>query len=242
VSETNSLLLGFGGDCDLLRPRLRPVRLQAGQILSEPGDDLRTVYFLQSGLVSKVALFDDGTEIECVVVGKEGAVGAMAALGLHVALTRDVCHWDAKALAVDVSDLRQAVSQSSRIAAVMNQYCVWKMTCAIRNGACNAVHNVERRLARWLLTCCDVLGHNEIHLSQDVLAKMLGASRTSVNPHLRNFRTHGLIYVKRHEIGVADRSGLLERACPCYADLAEIRRYVPIMIGDGSPPDRRVSI
>jgi CRP-like cAMP-binding protein len=224
MSRANHLLAALGPDLERLLPHMRDVEIHARRILCEPGDELRTVYFLHNGLVSKLAVFEDGAEIECVVVGREGAVGAMTALGLRMALTRDICHWDAKASAIEVSALRAAMERSPRISEVMHRYCVWKMSCAIRNGACNAIHSVEQRLARWILTCCDELGEDEIRLSQDILGKMLGVQRTSVNPNLQKFRTEGLIDLKRSHILLTDRATLTNRACSCYAELIALRQ------------------
>jgi CRP-like cAMP-binding protein len=219
---------------------MREVEIPARRVLCEPGDELRTIYFLHNGLVSKLAVFEDGAEIECVVVGKEGAVGAMTALGLRTALTRDICHWDASASAIEASVLRAAMERSPRISEVMHRYCVWKMSCAIRNGACNAIHSVEQRLARWLLTCCDELGEDEIRLSQDILGKMLGVQRTSVNPNLQRFRAERLIDLKRSHILLIDRASLMERACSCYSELITLRQDSVTELGHN--PRRHVAI
>jgi len=220
---TNHLLLAVGAELEDLRPHIRDVELKVRQVLSEPGDDLRTVYFLHDGLVSKVAAFEDGTEIDCVIVGREGAVGAMTALGLRTALTRDICRCEAAASAIDAQVLRAALRRSPRVATVMHRYCIWKMSCAIRNGACNAVHKIEQRLARWLMTACDTLGEDDIRLPQDVLGKMLGVQRSSINPLLQKFRGAGLIDFRRSHIVVNDRAGLTRRACSCYVEETALR-------------------
>lgn len=216
MRRTNRFLASFGPDVALIRPHLREVTLRAGQVLCEPGDRIRKVYFLHEGAVSKMMVFEDGSEIECALVGREGAVGAMSALGLRTAVTRDVCHMRVQALWIDAVQLNEAARTSETIHAALDRYCAWKMTYAIRNGACNARHAVEQRLCRWLLTCSDVLEEPEIRLPQDVFAKMLGVQRTSINPILQRLRADGLIDLGRSRLLLTDRAGLMARACECY--------------------------
>lgn len=216
VRRTNGFLASFGPDVELIRPHLREVTLSAGQILCEPGDRIRRVYFLHAGVVSKLTVFEDGTEIECALVGREGALGALSALGLRTAVTRDICHLRVSAQVIEAARFCDAARASETIHAALDRYCAWKMSSAIRNGACNACHPVEQRLCRWLLTCSDVLEEPEIRLPQDVFAKMLGVQRTSVNPILQRLRADGLIELGRSRLIVADRDGLIGRACECY--------------------------
>jgi CRP-like cAMP-binding protein len=216
VRRTNRFLASFGPDIALIRPFLREVTLGAGQVLCEPGERIRNVYFLHEGVVSKLAVFEDGSEIECALVGREGAVGAMSALGLRTAVTRDICHLPVRALVTEAAKLFEAAHTSETIHAALDRYCAWKMSYAIRNGACNARHAVEPRLCRWLLSCSDVLEEREIPLPQDVFAKMLGVQRTSVNPILQRLRADGLIELGRSRLILLDREGLMERTCECY--------------------------
>lgn len=219
LHRPNRFLAQFGEDQALIRPHLRRVSLRAGQVLSEPGERIKYVYFLDHGAVSKLTVFDDGTEIECALIGREGVIGAMSALGLRTAVTRDVCHLPAHASFMDAERLGDASRKSERIHDALDRYCAWKMSCAIRNGACNARHPIEQRLARWLLTCSDVLESKTIQLSQDVFAKMLGVQRTSVNPILQEFRAQGLVDLGRSRLVVRSPEGLIERCCECYASM-----------------------
>jgi len=215
----NRLLDSLGAELIALRPHLTDVVLQAGQVLCEPGDEIRHVYFLHEGAVSKVTAFVDGGEVEAALVGREGAVGAMAMLGMPRAVTRDVCQVGGCASRIRVGRLREAFDASQRVRDVIDRYLLWKLSCAIRNGACNARHSVQQRLSRWLLTCCDVLEGEEIALSQDVFAKMLGVQRTSVNPILQELKAAGAVKIGRSRVRVSDRDVLLVRACECYEAL-----------------------
>lgn len=231
----NNFLAQLGEDADCLKPGLRRVTLSAGQVLCEPGERLRTVYFLESGAVSKLTVFSDGTEIENAIVGREGAIGALAALGLHTAFTRDICHMRASALTIDAAQLAEAARVSEPIHAALDRYCAYKMTQAARNGACNAVHAVEPRLCRWLLTCSDVMESRHIRLPQDLFAKMLGVQRTSVNPILRRLQTEGLIELGRARVTLLDRDQLKARACECYVALQRMEQMMAAANGAAAP-------
>ena len=216
LPRNNGVLAAIGEDWDLIRPHLREVTLKAGQMLCEPGDAIRYVWFPHSGAVSKLMTFEDGSEIECALIGREGVVGAASVLGLRRAVTRDICHIEARASRLEAQRLIEACSASPHIHEVIEQYIVRKLCAAIRNGACNACHSVEQRLSRWLLTCSDVLESDEIALSQDVFAKMLGVQRTSVNPTLRALQAAGAVALARSRVAIRDRAELNRHACECY--------------------------
>ncbi len=216
LQRTNRFLSGIQRQMTGLTGDLVEVGLSVGQVLCEPGEPIRKVYFPHSGAISKLAVFQDGAEIECVMVGREGVVGAIATLGFETALTRDVCHVNARAVCIDARRLYQACQACPDLRGAFQHYCAWKMSCAIRNGACNGLHGIEPRLCRWLLTCSDVLEEPEIRLPQDAFAKMLGAQRTSVNPILQRLRASGLIELARGRVTIRDRARLQQRACECY--------------------------
>lgn len=220
-SWRNSILNAFGPDCEGLRPYLTDVTLQAGEVLFEAGEEIRYIYFLHHGAVSKLTVFADGGEIESAFVGREGAVGAMAALGLGRSITRDICHVEARASRLPAERLREAFRTSPRIQEAIERYVVWKTAYAIRSGACNARHSVRQRLCRWILTCRDVLETRELTLSQDVFAKMLGVQRTSVNPILQDLKAAGALSLGRARITVKDGPLLMARSCECYAAMKQ---------------------
>jgi CRP-like cAMP-binding protein len=214
--RTNRFLARLGDEIDLIRPHLREVLLRPGQVLYEPGDAVTRVYFLHQGLVSQLAVFEDGTEIECALVGRDGAIGATAAIGLKTSITRDVCHVRSSASVLEVAALERAAARSERVHGMLDGYCAWKIATVIRNGACNARHSAEQRLCRWLLSCSDVLEQRQIDLRQDVFAKMLGAQRTTINPILQRFRAEGLIELGRGRVVLLDRALIHARTCECY--------------------------
>jgi CRP-like cAMP-binding protein len=216
LQRTNRFLARLGDEIDLIRPHLREVLLKPGEVLYEPGDQVTKVYFPHYGMISKLAVFEDGTEIECALVGREGSIGATAAIGLKTSVTRDVCQIRASASVIDVPALERAAARSEHIHTIIDRYCAWKMGYVIRNGACNARHSVEQRLCRWLLSCSDVLEQRQIDLRQDVFATMLGVQRTTVSPILQRFRAEGLIELGRGRVIVLDKAMIRQRTCECY--------------------------
>ena len=214
--RTNRFLASLGDEIELIRPYLRDSTLRPGQVLCEPGDTVSMIFFLHDGLVSKLAVFEDGTEIECALIGRDGAIGATSAIGMKTAITRDVCHLRARTSCIEAGALARAARQSERIHQAIDDYCAWKMSYIIRNGACNARHSVEQRLCRWLLTCSDVLDRRQIDLRQDIFAKMLGVQRSSVNPILQRLQGDGLIEIGRGRVILMQRPALIARACECY--------------------------
>jgi CRP-like cAMP-binding protein len=220
----NKLLAAMGEDLTLLQPYLRRAPLAAGEILYDVGDEVSHVYFPCSGLVSKLSVFEDGSEIECALVGRNGALGALSALGLSYALTRDVCHLPCEALVLSTERLGEAARLSPHIHECLDRYCAWVMISAVRSGACNACHSVDNRLCRWLLTCRDILERDEIPLSQDIFAKMLGVQRSSVSPILQKLRNEGLVALERGRLRILDPPALLARSCECYASMTATGR------------------
>lgn len=222
----NKVLEAFGRDLGIVTPDLVTIGLRAGQVLFEPGEEIRLVYFLHSGVVSKLSIFADGGEVEAAIVGREGAIGATAALGLRHSLTRDVCHVDAVASRMPVEPLRLACARSPTIQQAIESYALWKLSCAVRSGACNARHSVSQRLCRWLLVCSDVLESPEIALPQEVFSKMLGVQRSSVNPILQALKAEGALVTARSRLIVRDRQVLLDRACECYAAMQADQQWL----------------
>lgn len=223
----NRFLDALGEDLDIIRPHLRDVRLPAGHIICEPGDHILNVYFPLDGMVSKLAVFRDGTEIECALIGRDGAVGATAAIGMATSVTRDVCHVSTWAVHVELAVLKRAASHSPHIRTAIEQYCAWKMGYVMRNGACNARHSVDQRLCRWLLTSSDVLQSTQINMHQDLFARMLGVQRTTINPILQRFRAEGILETGRGRVAISDRGRLKDRACECYSVMKGEKDFAP---------------
>jgi CRP-like cAMP-binding protein len=216
VKRPNKLLESVGPELALARPHLREVILRPGQLLCSPGEPIRFVCFPHGGIISRSIMFRDGAEIECALVGREGAIGAMATLGVRVALTRDVNLVEMSASLITRENLEHTRRLSPRFREVLEGYCAREMSSSVLSSACNAHHSLEQRMARWLLTCTDILERPEIPLGQGVPARLLGVQRTSANLVLQRLRSEGLISLGRSRLRILDRQRLLDWACECY--------------------------
>ena len=203
-------------DYALLVTHLRTAHFAQGTVLQEQGAQVAHVYFPLSGMVSLVSVMDDGRVVESAVVGREGMVGAFAGLGPWHAFTRATVQIPATIAVIPSSHFQAAVSQSERIRDLILRYKEALLGQVQQTAACNALHPLEARLARWLLQALDRIGERDLPLTQDSIAQMLGVRRTSVTLIANKLQEVGLIRYRRGHIVVLDRTGLENVACECY--------------------------
>ncbi|WP_375786602.1 Crp/Fnr family transcriptional regulator [Bradyrhizobium sp. Pha-3] len=221
TGRTNGLLSALGRDqFNLLSPHMTTEHLEQGIILSEAGDETEFVYFPHSGMLSLLAVLKDGRAIETAMVGREGAVGAMAGLGLYISEVRVVVQLRAEVSKIAASRFRRATARSD----VLRDLCMSSNEVLLSQtritAACNAVHVIEARFCRWLLHTADRAGSDPINLTQQFLAEMLGVRRTSVTEVARKVQALGAIEYSRGSIKIQDRKLLESMACECYATLS----------------------
>jgi CRP-like cAMP-binding protein len=212
----NEILLGLSEDCSELRSKLEYVRLKVHSVLFEPGDALKSVYFCNSGMISILSVFPDGKSVEVGLVGKEGFVGLPLLVGFQTASTRAVSQIDATAFRVDgeafiallprYPELEQRLRQYSQIAAMQ----------ITQIAACNRLHEVHERLARWILMCSDRVSSNDLPLTQEFLGQMLGTRRSSVTVAAGILQKAGIITTSRGDLKIVNRKKLEDAACECY--------------------------
>jgi hypothetical protein len=190
--------------------------LRAGQDLIEPAQDVDTVIFPTSGLVSTRVIFETGHQVECVLGGRNSAIHAFAARGFASSLAREVCLVGGHGWSMPIADLQAAVQRWPEVRAAVTRCCEEKMAYAIRIGACNSLHVAEQRLARWLLTAVDLLEQDELSLSQEEVANVLGLQRTAINPLLQRFQSGGLVALGRGKLTVVDPEGIRRKSCECH--------------------------
>jgi CRP-like cAMP-binding protein len=203
-------------DYALLSPRLSTACFARGAVLQEQEAPVSHVYFPKSGLVSLVSVMEDGQEIETAAVGRDGALGAFVGLGRWNAFTRATVQIPATCAVISESHFRAAVSRSERIRDLILRFKEALLGQVQQTAACNALHPLEARLARWLLQAHDLTDGRELPLTQDSIAKMLGVRRTSVTLVANRLQTDGLIRYFRGTIAILDRAGLEAAACECY--------------------------
>lgn len=203
-------------DFGLLSPHLKDRDLKQGAVLQEAGDPIEQVYFPQSGMISVLAVMQEGNGIEAATVGREGAVGAMAGLGSRVSPARAVVQVEGRSSQISVSRLRAAVDESAAIRNLIVRYCDSQMALILQSTGCNALHDVETRLCRWLLQTRDRCETDVMPLTHEFLSEMLGVQRSTVTLIARELQSKGLIRYRRGRIEIVARDGLEKRACACY--------------------------
>jgi CRP-like cAMP-binding protein len=201
---------------DLIFSRLEFVRLKTHQLLHEPGDTIRSAYFCNSGLISILSVFPDGKCVEVGLVGKEGFIGIPLVVGFRTAATRAIVQIEASAFRVDSEVLLSVLRQCPRMERQLHQFSQIMAMQVTQIAACNRLHEVTERLARWLLMSSDRIGSTSVPLTQDLLAQMLGTRRSSVTVAAGMLQKAGLISHTRGSVKIADRKKLEAAACECY--------------------------
>jgi CRP-like cAMP-binding protein len=214
-----------------LMPHLRVVQLPQETVLFEAGDTIKAIYFPHTGIVSIVVDLASGETIETAMIGRDSLVGGSAALDDDIALNRAVVQVAGVASVVDVGTFRGLAQQSHTFHATMARHRQFILAQAQQSAACNAAHTLEARLARWLLRCRDLLGSDDIPLTQEFLAEMLGARRTSVTLVASALKQAGFIRYRRGHISVIDVEGLRDSACECYkTNKAQGKRLIGTLV------------
>jgi CRP-like cAMP-binding protein len=218
TARRNAVLAGLDEDAlALLLPDLHETPLPLGQVLHEAGEPIGAVYFPLVGVVSVVADLGEDQVVEAATVGPEGMVGISVFLGADAPTERSLVQVPGRALSMGVEDLAEHLADvdgalSARLARVAQAM----FTQLARNAACNRVHTVRERAARWLLTTADRMGSASFDLTQHFLAQMLAVRRTSVSEVAQALAEDGCITYTRGSITITDRPRLQSHACDCY--------------------------
>jgi CRP-like cAMP-binding protein len=215
--RANKLLAALqADDLQALEPFLEFERFSAGTVLYEPGDIIAYNYFPHDCMISLVAVLRDGGSAEVATFGREGVVGFASSLVSHEAFGRYVVQVPGTASRLPVERLRQAAEASPSLQQLLRQYIEALLAQTFQSVACNAVHDVEARCCRWILSTQDRVGQDDLALTHEFLAEMLGVQRSTVSIALRALQTSGLIAQHRGMITVRNRSRLQTSACECY--------------------------
>jgi CRP-like cAMP-binding protein len=203
-------------DIERLIPAMTTVTLDQGTVLNEPGDEPERIYFPHTGMISLLAVMADGKAVETATVGREGVVGAMAGLGVHVTLTRAVVQVPLVASRIAAVPFRRAVQASPSLRDMIVSYNDELLGQVQITAACNALHPIPKRLARWILQTRDRIDTDMVPLTQELLSEMLGVRRSSVSEIAKRLQIAGLIRYSRGMIEIIDRPGLRAASCECY--------------------------
>ena len=233
-STQNRLLAALDSeDQQLLAARLTPITLEKGALLYDPGDMVDTVYFPDDCVISLMTLMESGAAIESATIGREGALGLMSAVSPRQSLSRAIVQVPGRARRISAPHLHRAWEQSALIRDLVDRHNEALFAHAIHSVACNALHSVEARFCRWLLSCHDRIDSNTVSLTQEFLADMLGVQRTTVTVVARALQAAGLIRYRRGVVDILDRPGLEAIACECYG---AVRRNYERLLPEPFPP------
>jgi CRP-like cAMP-binding protein len=213
----------------LIEPHLRKVKLAQGTVLHEAGAAISDVYFPLSGMVSMLAVLKSGEAIEAGVIGREGYVGGYLGARGWRPFGHAVMQMSGEALRLNVRHFKKAYDASDELRILVNGYQSVVYFQAQQTAACQALHQVEPRMCRWLLQAQDAVGGEVLNLTQEFLSQMLGVRRTSVSGSANKLQAEGPITYKRGVIHILDRKGLEKRSCECYGAVrAAIANAMPL--------------
>jgi len=199
-----------------LSPYLYPASLPLGTTLYDIGDKIETVYFPNETAISLIAILEDGDLAETTLIGQIGIAGLPAILGTGYASEQTVVHSADNVLKISAAVLKTQFLQGGELQRYLLLYTEYRMIEINRQTACNTYHTIEQRLARWLLRIQDLVGSQDLFLTQDFIAKMLGVTRSSVTIIAGILQRAGMIGYSRGKITILDRVALENTTCQCY--------------------------
>jgi CRP-like cAMP-binding protein len=216
--KQNHLLAALpAADLTRLRPQLERVPLPLGAVIYESGAEQRYVYFLASGIVSLLYVMNDGSAAEIAVVGNEGMVGIALFMGGETTPSRAVVQSTGSAWRLEAAQIKAEFARGGALQRVLLLYTQALITMMTQTAVCNRHHMLEQQLCRWLLLSLDRLPSNQLVMTQQLIANMLGVRREGVTEAAGRLQADGLINYSRGRINVLNRAKLEKRACECYA-------------------------
>jgi CRP-like cAMP-binding protein len=222
----------------LLALHLKMVPLPVRHVLFRADDEIDSVYFPTAGVVSIVVPLSGGETVEVAMTGFDGAVGSGAAFGNLIAPNEAIVQVAGSAARIGAKEAQWVAQQASDLQHAFYQWERYLLAQAQRAAACNARHEAHARLARWLLRCRDLVRSEELNLTQEFIATMLGVRRTTVTEILIDFEKEGLIRHKRARYLISDVPGMQATACECHAALKSAEKIILSEAGRSASPAR----
>lgn len=207
-------------DTDVLTrilPKLTPITLESRRPIYAQGGPIDHVYFLTTGMVSMVTNLADGMQAEVGLIGRDGMVGITLISGTQASFVEAMVQMPGTALRLDAKDFHMAFDLYPSFRTALLRYSEAFQAQIMQTAACNGRHELAQRLSRWLLMCQDRQGTDTLPLTQEFIAMMLGVHRPSITVMAGTLQRAGLITYNNGRITIADRPGLEEAACECYA-------------------------
>jgi CRP-like cAMP-binding protein len=211
----NSILKSLDSE-SVARLHLRALDLQVGHELEFPGNPIANLFFVEEGMASMTATFRDGSQVEVGMFGYEGVVGMSALMGTKLSLNRVYTQIAGRGYSCSVDNAQREFQRGDKFQSLALRYVQAQLLQTVQSAGCNAKHDIDQRLARWLLLCADRANSNTFGLSQEFIADMLGCSRPTVSSSAGLLKEDGLIQYRRGVIHILDVTRLENRACECY--------------------------
>ena len=229
--ENHLLAVLPSSEADRLFPHMELVPLPLGEALYESGDHMAYVYFPTNSIVSLLYVMENGSSAEIAVVGNEGIVGIALFMGGETMPNRAVVQSAGQAFRLKGPLLKQEFNRGGALQHLLLRYTLAMLTQMAQTAVCNRHHSVDQQLCRWLLLSIDRLTSNDLSMTQELIANMLGVRREGVTEAAGKLQSAGLINYSRGRITVLDRPGLEARVCECYDVVrAEFRRLLPDVV------------
>jgi CRP-like cAMP-binding protein len=213
-----------------LEPHLEIVDLPKGKVLYKAGDTIGYTYFPHNTFVSLVTVLKNGGSVEVAVFGRESALGFVSALISRRSFGQYIVQFPGTASRISIERLHEAIGQRPKIRHLLLRFTEAMLTQSLQTVACNAVHSVEARCCRWILSTRDRMEQDTLPLTHELLAEMLGVQRSTVSSITRSLQMSGLIRQGRGMITITDQAGIEETACECYDVIRE--SFARLLPGD----------
>jgi CRP-like cAMP-binding protein len=213
-----------------LEPKLFRSTLRAREVLYEPGAAIDRVYFPETAVLCMLTVMRNGDTIEAVTVGHEGASWISASVGAPRMPCETVVAVAGTAASLAFDDLAEELRENDHFRDVLTQYSHALLIHSMRTAACNGLHSLRERCARWMLTTVDRVDEDTCRITHEFLAMLLGASRPSLSAVIEEMVRAGIVTVRRGEISLRDRTQLLTMACECYAVIREYYDHLDLAL------------
>jgi CRP-like cAMP-binding protein len=218
----NEILLCMSArEFKVIRSHLEYIAMPQHRVLHQPHTGLEFLYFPDHGLISLVVVLKNGKTVEAAIVGREGASGTAIAAGVTRSSLREIVQISGAAFRIKRSVFQRLLPNLPELRAALNHYIVLLSMQIAQTAACNRLHEIEQRLARWLLMAEDCAASPTLHITHDFLATMLGTDRPSVTLAAGLLQKAGLIKYSRASVRITNRPQLEEFACECYSVIGD---------------------
>jgi len=211
----------------LLKPHMKTISVEHGDVLHTSSSEMEFAYFPRSTIISVLARTEEGQTAETSIVGREGMIGSSAIHGIMTSFAESIVQVSGEAVRVPTSEIHRVGKTSESFRKTLALFDLSLLAQSQQSTACQALHQVESRAARWLLQCSKRLGSTDISLTQEFFGQMLGVQRTTITMVEGLLQNAGLIQIGRGRISILDVEGLHAVACDCYGRIE--RRYEELL-------------